>query len=95
MEPSYLELHRTGVLAERVDAALALMKECSLCPRECGINRLDDETGYCRTGRRARVASYNAHFGEESPLVGTNGSGTIFIACSRFSSSAMTDLSVS
>lgn len=80
MEPSYLESHRTGVLAERVDAALALMKECSLCPRECGINRLDDETGYCRTGRRAKVASYNAHFGEESPLVGTNGSGTIFIS---------------
>ncbi|MFC1862834.1 radical SAM protein [Thermodesulfobacteriota bacterium] len=80
MEPSYLELHRRGVLKERVDEALALMKSCRLCPRECGVNRLEDETGFCRTGRRAKIASHNAHFGEESPLVGTRGSGTIFIS---------------
>jgi len=56
------------------------MKFCHLCPRECGVNRLDGETGYCRTGRRTRVASYNAHFGEETPLVGNSGSGTIFFS---------------
>lgn len=80
MEPSYLMLYRRGLLTERVDEALTLMKTCCLCPRECNVNRLEDETGYCKTGRRAKIASYNAHFGEESPLVGNNGSGTIFIS---------------
>lgn len=56
------------------------MESCHLCPRECGVNRLDGETGYCRTARKARVASYNAHFGEEAPLVGNRGSGTIFFS---------------
>jgi len=63
-----------------VEKALALMEECSLCPRECGVNRLEGELGYCETGRQAKVASYNAHFGEESPLVGRHGSGTIFVS---------------
>jgi putative pyruvate formate lyase activating enzyme len=44
------------------------------------VNRIKGETGFCQTGRKARVASYNAHFGEEAPLVGTHGSGTIFIS---------------
>jgi putative pyruvate formate lyase activating enzyme len=56
------------------------METCSLCPRACGVNRLEGETGYCRTGRKAKVASFNAHFGEEGPLVGRYGSGTIFIS---------------
>lgn len=56
------------------------MESCRLCPRRCGVNRLKDERGFCGTGRRARVASTSAHFGEESPLVGTHGSGTIFIS---------------
>jgi putative pyruvate formate lyase activating enzyme len=56
------------------------MQSCSLCPRECGVNRLEGETGYCESGRKAKVASYNAHFGEEAPLVGKYGSGTIFIS---------------
>ena len=55
------------------------MEACSLCPRECGVNRLEDEQGICKTGRRAIVSSYNAHFGEEPPLVGRYGSGTIFM----------------
>jgi putative pyruvate formate lyase activating enzyme len=57
-----------------------MMETCSLCPRACGVNRLEGETGYCRTGRNAKVASFNAHFGEEGPLVGRYGSGTIFIS---------------
>jgi putative pyruvate formate lyase activating enzyme len=57
-----------------------MMESCALCPRHCGVNRLKGETGICQTGRRARVASFNAHFGEEAPLVGTHGSGTIFIS---------------
>ncbi len=56
------------------------MESCHLCPRQCGVNRLDGEIGYCRTGRRTRVASYNAHFGEEAPLVGNCGSGAIFLS---------------
>ncbi|MBW2609684.1 MAG: radical SAM protein [Deltaproteobacteria bacterium] len=80
MEPSYLELHRKGILSERAEKALTLMESCSLCPRECGANRLKGEDGFCETGRKARVSSYNAHFGEESPLVGVHGSGTIFFS---------------
>ncbi len=79
MEPSYLNLFRERGLSERIKQAMALMESCSLCPRECGINRLNGELGYCETGRKAIVSSYNAHFGEESPLVGQYGSGTIFM----------------
>jgi putative pyruvate formate lyase activating enzyme len=80
MKPSYLELHRKGILSKRVEDALKLLESCKLCPRECGVNRLKGKTGYCKTGRTAKVASYNPHFGEEAPLVGTHGSGTIFIS---------------
>jgi putative pyruvate formate lyase activating enzyme len=80
VEPSYLDLHRKGELEVRRDKALRLLEACSLCPRLCGVNRLNGELGYCKTGRKAAVASYNAHFGEEAPLVGRNGSGTIFIS---------------
>ena len=80
MKPSYLELHRKGELLKKARNALRLLESCRLCPRECGVNRLKNETGYCKTGRTARIASYNAHFGEESSLVGTHGSGTIFIS---------------
>jgi putative pyruvate formate lyase activating enzyme len=78
LEPLYVQLHREGELAKRVEEAVSLLGECRLCPRECKVDRLNDEKGYCRTGRRAIVSSYNAHFGEEAPLVGRHGSGTIF-----------------
>ena len=77
-EPSYLKLYREGKLHDRIDRAVELMRDCSLCPRECHVDRLSGELGFCRTGEKARVASLHAHFGEESPLVGTGGSGTIF-----------------
>jgi putative pyruvate formate lyase activating enzyme len=79
-EPSYIRLYANGELARRIEKALAMMQSCLLCPRSCGVNRLKGETGFCQTGRKARVASYHAHFGEEVPLVGTHGSGTIFIS---------------
>jgi putative pyruvate formate lyase activating enzyme len=79
-EPSYLRLFEKGVLKERIEEALAALQDCRLCPRACGVNRLEDEKGFCETGRRAVAASCNAHFGEEAPLVGTRGSGTIFIS---------------
>ena len=80
MEPSYLKLYRNGELSDRLEKAINMMEACHLCPRACGVNRLEGETGYCRTGRKARVASFNAHFGEEGPLVGRDGSGTIFLS---------------
>lgn len=66
------------VLADRARQALARLESCEICPRHCGVNRLQDERGFCRTGRKARVAISSPHFGEEMPLVGCGGSGTIF-----------------
>jgi len=79
-EPSYLALHREGALERRAAEAVEALADCTLCPRECGVNRLGDKRGTCSTGRRARVASAQAHFGEEMPLVGRGGSGTIFFS---------------
>jgi len=70
----------SDLLHDRARLAGAILQACSLCPRECGINRLEDERGFCRIGARAVVASAGPHFGEESVLVGTHGSGTIFFA---------------
>jgi putative pyruvate formate lyase activating enzyme len=76
----YHRLHRSGELARRAEAALRLLSRCALCPRRCGVNRLKDEAGECRIGRNAVVSSVGPHFGEEPPLVGTHGSGTIFFS---------------
>jgi len=61
-----------------VELARALLQSCHVCPRCCGINRLDGDLGKCRTPNEAIVSSCGPHFGEESPLVGRYGSGTIF-----------------
>lgn len=79
-EPVYMALHRRGQLSARVHAALAELAECRACPRDCGIDRLRDETKVCHTGRRAIVASAFPHFGEEDCLRGYRGSGTIFFS---------------
>ena len=78
--PSYLALLESGELAARRERALSLLERCRLCPRACGVNRLAGDPGVCRTGRLALVSSAHPHFGEESPLVGTSGSGTVFFA---------------
>ena len=77
-KPVYLETSETGRLREKISRARRLLANCTLCPRECGVDRLSGETGICRTGEQAMVSSYSPHFGEEAPLVGRNGSGTIF-----------------
>jgi putative pyruvate formate lyase activating enzyme len=77
---AYRELYRRGKLRGRVETALSLLGSCSVCPRSCGVNRLAGDIGKCRTSRQAIVSSYGAHFGEEAPLVGRHGSGTIFFA---------------
>jgi putative pyruvate formate lyase activating enzyme len=76
--PAYLQL-TDNQLAERAAALQELMRACRLCPRACGVDRLGGELGACRTGERPVVSSYGPHFGEERPLVGRRGSGTIFL----------------
>lgn len=64
---------------KRINTLYSLMLKCKICPRECGVNRLNDETGFCRSGKDIIISSISAHFGEERPLVGSGGSGTIFL----------------
>jgi putative pyruvate formate lyase activating enzyme len=79
-EPAYLALHRQGELARRAETALAQLSRCRVCPRECDVDLLADVQAVCGNGRYARIASFAPHFGEENPLRGTRGSGTIFFA---------------
>ena len=78
--PAYLELYQTGELKRRAERATAMLSDCTLCPRVCHVNRAEEITGTCGNGRYAVVSSAFAHFGEESCLRGTHGSGTIFFA---------------
>ncbi len=75
---AYLETSEKGLLKKKIAQSSKILSGCTLCPRGCGVDRLSGETGICMTGERAMVSSYNPHFGEETPLVGRNGSGTIF-----------------
>jgi len=77
--PSYINLHNTGELQKRISALTHMLEECRLCPRRCKVNRLEGELGFCRAGDQLMLSSAFAHFGEEAPLVGTMGSGTIFL----------------
>ncbi len=77
-EPAYLSLLKSGELAERVKAAYEHLSICDVCAWECPVDRRAGKIGVCRTGIRARVSSYGPHFGEEAPLTGWRGSGTIF-----------------
>ncbi|HDR53002.1 MAG TPA: radical SAM protein [Mariniphaga anaerophila] len=78
-EPGYLKLHRTGELKERGEKLWSFMENCCLCPRNCGTNRLKGKRGFCGSNSRLEISSFHPHFGEEKPLVGKNGSGTIFM----------------
>jgi putative pyruvate formate lyase activating enzyme len=74
-----LALHRSGELKRRGEALWNIMQDCELCPRSCGTNRLGGEEGFCQASAQLEVSSYHPHFGEETPLVGSGGSGTIFM----------------
>jgi len=76
--PGYIELYRSGDLEERAARARAMLDGCTLCPHRCRADRSQGKVGLCRTASVAMVSSYGPHFGEEAPLVGTHGSGTIF-----------------
>ena len=77
-EPGYLTLHKTGELKKRGKELWEIMRSCRLCPRECGVNRIEGNEGFCQSSAQLEIASYHPHFGEERPLVGKGGSGTIF-----------------
>lgn len=78
-EPGYVRASKTGLLEERIGTSIALLEECAICPRQCGANRIKGEKGFCRAGYLPKVSSFSPHFGEERPLVGRHGSGTIFM----------------
>ena len=75
--PAYLSLG-SAELHRRAERAVTALAECRACPRDCGVNRLEDKWAACKTGRYALVSSYFPHFGEEDCLRGWRGSGTIF-----------------
>jgi putative pyruvate formate lyase activating enzyme len=79
-EPAYLKLQKTGELKKRANQLYDIMESCELCPRKCGVNRLEGISGFCTTpGATLVVSAAHPHFGEERPLVGNGGSGTIFL----------------
>jgi putative pyruvate formate lyase activating enzyme len=78
-EPAYLPLLRSGELKRRVEAACERLHACDFCGRECRVDRYE-QLGTCKTGVRATVSSFGPHLGEEDPLRGHRGSGTIFFA---------------
>ena len=77
-EPAYMKLHRSGELKKRGQELWKRMQPCKLCPRTCGVDRLDGKAGFCQATSQLVISSCQRHFGEEKPLVGKGGSGTIF-----------------
>jgi putative pyruvate formate lyase activating enzyme len=80
-EPAYVSISRSGELAMRAEQAREHLAKCDLCAWECKADRLIGETGVCKTGEKAKVSSFGPHLGEEHPLRGWRGSGTIFFTC--------------
>lgn len=76
--PSYLALHRSGELLRRVDALERMLASCTVCPHDCGNNRLTNDIARCYSGYLPIVSSFTLHFGEEPLLVGSGGVGNIF-----------------
>ena len=76
--PAYLACYTSGELHRRVECAIQALTDCTLCPRDCHIDRRADRFAVCKTGRYATVSSFFPHFGEEDCLRGSRGSGTIF-----------------
>jgi putative pyruvate formate lyase activating enzyme len=80
LKPFYFNLESTGELENRISLLSKILESCELCPRNCRVNRLMGEKGYCKMGKEIVVSSFGPHFGEEKELVGVYGSGTIFLA---------------
>ena len=78
--PSYLSLHEKGILSERVKELQSMYESCTLCPRDCRVNRKKKQKGKCQATSNLKVSNAFPHFGEEPPLVGQKGSGTVFFS---------------
>src|SRR4030042_3538130 len=78
MQTSYLELYNSGRLEKCAEALYERPADCTLCPPQCRTDRINGRQGKCRSGVAPVISSFSAHFGEEAPLVGRRGSGTIF-----------------
>ncbi len=77
-EPGYIALFQSDELRRRAEALEARLSSCDICPRECGVNRLEGELGFCHSAYLPIVSTVCAHHGEEPAISGSNGSGTIF-----------------
>ena len=77
-ESGYLALYRSGELKRRAEIMEARLASCDICPRKCGVNRLNGEPGFCHSGVLPIVDTVCQHLGEEPPISGTKGSGTVF-----------------
>ncbi len=80
MYPAYLESYHQGKLSETSRIVSRMLGSCSICPRKCKVNRLRNEKGFCKTGLKPKVCSFMPHHGEEPPISGIQGSGTIFFS---------------
>ncbi|MBC7324141.1 MAG: radical SAM protein [Moorella sp. (in: Bacteria)] len=78
--PGYLDSSRSGRLKELAAGLMERLKDCTVCPHHCHVNRMKGELGFCRAGLEVEIGGYGPHFGEEPPLVGRGGSGTIFFS---------------
>lgn len=91
--------NKVRIIKERLPQLKSLSKSCVVCPRQCRVNRLKNERGHCRAGITPVVYSYSPHYGEEPPLSGTRGSGTIFfthcnmgcVYCQNYNFSQLSD----
>lgn len=79
-EPGYIRMYRSGELARRTENLTNRLAACDICPRKCGVNRLKGQEGYCHSGYSPLVAACCAHHGEEPPISGSKGSGTVFFS---------------
>jgi putative pyruvate formate lyase activating enzyme len=77
--PAYVKTFEKGLLRDRIATALELLEACTVCPRQCRCDRTAGDKGFCGAGYLPEVSSFGPHFGEERPLVGRGGSGTIFM----------------
>ncbi|MCP4671059.1 MAG: radical SAM protein, partial [Desulfobacula sp.] len=78
--PKYIKTKKQGTLLKKIKQSSTILASCTLCPRKCKKDRTRHEKGYCSTGKKAIVSSFAPHYGEEPPLVGKQGSGTIFFS---------------
>ena len=78
--PSYLNAYESGKLKQVTNKLFVLLESCDICPRRCKVNRLNNKIGFCKTAKLPKVYSFMCHHGEEPPISGTRGSGTIFFS---------------